>query len=87
MTYDTKNKILQIGVYEKVKLSYREDRLLICLSNNNIAKYEDILKELGMSMNELRRLKQRFLEDTRYQVKIKTVSGVGYKLEDEIYFE
>ena len=87
MTYDTKNKILQIGVYEKVKLSYREDRLLICLSNNNIAKYEDILKELGMSMNELRRLKQRLLEDTRHQVKIKTVSGVGYKLEDEIYFK
>lgn len=87
MTYDTKNKVLQIGVYEKVKLSYREDKLLICLSSNNMMKYEDIQKELSISMNELRRLKQRLLEDTKQQLEIKTVSGVGYRLVSEIYFE
>lgn len=87
MTYDTKNRILQIGVYEKVKLSYREDKLLICLSSNNMMKYEDIQKELSISMNELRRLKQRLLEDTKQQLEIKTVSGVGYRLVSEIYFE
>ncbi len=87
MVYDTKNRILQIGVYEKVKLSYREDKLLVCLSSNEVERYEDILKELGISMNELRRLKKRLLEDTKYELEIKTVSGVGYRLVSEVYFE
>ena len=87
MTYNTKNKILQIGVYERVKLTYREHKLLICLSDNNVTKYEDIERELGISMNDLRRLKQRLLEDTKHQIDIRTVSGIGYKLKNEIYFE
>lgn len=87
MTYNTKSKILQIGKFEKVKLTHREHKLLICLSNSNIARYEDILRDLGISMNDLRRLKKRLLDDTGHQVEIKTLTGVGYKLISEIYFE
>jgi len=85
MTYETRNKRLKIGVYEEIKLTDREDKLLMCLSNNDVARYEDIMKKLGISMNELRRLKKRLVEDT--VLNIKTINGVGYRLEDEIYFE
>ena len=87
MTYDTKNRILQIGVREKVKLTYREDKLLICLSSNNMMKYEDIQKELGISINNLRQLKRRLLKNTKHQLEIKTISKTGYRLVNEIYFE
>lgn len=87
MTYNTKEKILQIGVYEKVKLTHKEHKLLICLSSNNTAKYEDILKELAISMNDLRRLKQRLMIDTKCELKIRTVKSTGYRLMSEIYFE
>ena len=87
MTYDTKNRILQIGVYEKIKLSYREDKLFICLSSNEMERYEDILKELGISINNLRQLKRRLLKDTKHQLEIKTISKMGYKLVNEVYFE
>lgn len=87
MTYNTKERILQIGVYEKVKLTYKEHKLLICLSSNNTAKYEDVLKELAISMNDLRRLKQRLIIDTKRELIIMTVKNSGYRLLSEVYFE
>lgn len=85
MTYDKENKTLQTGVYEKVKLTHREHELLIYLLINSTAKYEDVLKELGISINNLRRLKQRLVKDTK--ISIRTITGVGYRLENEIYFK
>lgn len=87
MTYNTKERILKIGVYESVKLTYKEHKLLICLSSNNTAKYEDILKELAISINDLRRLKQRLMIDTKRELKIRTVKGAGYQLMSEVYFK
>lgn len=87
MTYNTRERILQIGVYEKVKLTHKEHKLLICLSSNNVARYEDILQELSITMNDLRRLKQRLLNDTKYQLNIQTVKEKGYRLMSEVYFK
>lgn len=85
MTYNIKNRVLQVGVYEKVKLSKKEHKLLICLSSRNIATYEEMTEYLKVSKTNLMVLKLRLLRKTK--LKIKVISRVGYRLEDEIYFE
>lgn len=84
IVYDTKCKILRNESGRVVKLTYREYKLLICLSSGKVERYEEILKELSISMNELERLRKRFIVDTGLDVK---ELDDGYKLEGEIYFE
>lgn len=84
MTYDTKDKILHIGVYEKVKLTNLENKLLICLSSGNVATYEDMTKYLKVSKCKLKQLKGRIM---RKGLRVETARGVGFKLADEVYFK
>ena len=87
MTYDTKRRILHTGVKEKVKLSRTEHFLLICLSSGNVATYKEITKYLRIKQTSLNSLRMRLNRKTKNQLKIKSIRGVGYILESEIYFE
>lgn len=87
MTYDTQNRILYTGVYEKVKLSPTEHQLFMCLSTGKLVTYDEICDRLEISRNYFRNLKQRFMDKLEYNVKIKSVRDTGMILEDEIYYE
>ena len=87
MTYDTKERILHIGVYKKVKLTELQHKLLICLSLGNATDYEEIEKYLEVSKEALSALKIRLMQKTNYELKIKTINCTGYRLDNELFFE
>lgn len=92
MTYDTKRRILHTGVREKVELSQIEHKILICLSSGNAVTHEEISKYLyGVYDEYTKKLVRQFIHFIRFktknQLKVKTIIGVGYILESEIYFE
>ncbi len=89
--YDTKNKVLQLGVFEKVKLTDIEDKILICLSSGNVRNHEEISKYVYQrydehSDNTIRTHMSKLRRKTNHDLKIKTVQGSGYRLMSEIYF-
>lgn len=83
MTYYTREKILKVGEYKKIKLNKTENKLLICLSSNNVISHKEI--ENYTKIINVSRLITDFKRKTG--LKIKTRIGNGYILEDEIYFE
>lgn len=87
MTYDTKRRILCTGVYEEVKLTKLEHKLLICLSSGNLATYEEMANYLKNSKDSLRVLKNKLILKTKFQIEIVVIQGEGYRLDNEIYFE
>lgn len=88
MTYDTKERILHLGVYEKVHLTKREHEFLIALSSGEMTEYEEIEKYLKINCNVvLRNIKKRLIKKTKYQLKIQTLCMFGYRLKNEIYFK
>jgi hypothetical protein len=83
VTYNCKNRVLQTGVYEKVKLNPTENKLLICLSSCNCRSYQELeeyIQKTNISriVNNLRR---------KSGLRIITRKNFGTRLEDEIYFE
>lgn len=87
MTYNTRKKVLWIGVREKVKLTKKEHRLLISLANNQITTYREIMKYLDIERPSLPRIKNNLERKTKFELRIQVVRGRGYILENEIYFE
>lgn len=87
MTYDTGKRILHTGVYEEVKLTKLEHKLLICLSSGNLATYEEMANYLKNSKDSLRVLKNKLILKTKFQIEIVVIQGEGYRLDNEIYFE
>lgn len=92
MTYDIKNRILYMGVKEKVKLSKNQSKILICLSSGNATTYEEICKYLYSTYDKYtKKIVVKHIHFIRFktknQLKVKTIIGVGYILESEIYFE
>ncbi len=87
MTYDTKRRILCTGVYEEVKLTKLEHKLLICLSSGNMMTYEEMMNYLRISKNRLKILKSKLSLKTKFQLKINAFCNIGYKLKNEIYFK
>ncbi len=86
MTYDTRNRILQIGVHEEVELTNLEHKLLICLSSGETMSYPEIKQYLKIDYN-LSRLRRNLEVKTGFELKIKNVYKSGYRLESEIYFK
>lgn len=86
MTYDTKNKILHFGVYDEVKLSQLEHKFLICLSSGKTATYKEIKQYLNIDYN-LNRIRSSLERKTGFELKIKNICKIGYRLEKEIYFK
>lgn len=92
MTYDTKNRILHTGVYEKVKLTKLQHKLLVCLSSGNAVSIKEIAEYSHGVFDKytdyaIRRTIFKLRVKTKKQLKIKTVNKFGYRLESEIYFE
>lgn len=85
MTYDTKNKVLHYGVYDEVKLTNLEHKFLICLSGGKTTTYREIKQYLNAGY-DIRRLKNNLEVKTGFELKIKRIYGIGYRLENEIYF-
>lgn len=83
MTYDTKSKILHTGVYEKVKLTKLEHKLLICLSSGNLATYEEMTRYLHTSVSGILKLRSRLAYK---QLNVNVVRGLGFRIDNEIYF-
>ena len=86
MVYDTKNRLLSNGI----KLSNRDNRLLILLSNNTLVRYEEMAEYLYNDNFEskgiaIRVLLKRFRDKTKLNVITKKT--LGYVLKDEIYFK
>lgn len=89
MTYDSKNKLLY-NWQRKIKLSYQEHKLLILLSNNTLAKYEEIVEYIYNDTfehkgNTLRALLKRFRDKTN--LNIITRRNLGYVMINEIYYK
>ena len=87
MTYNLKEKTLHTGVREKFKLNQNEHFLLICLSSGDIATYNEMSEYLYLSEKRLHALRLRLIEKTKNNLKIKIVRGIGFILENEIYFK
>lgn len=87
MTYNTRKKILYIGVHEKVKLNKSEHRLLICLSNEEATSYRDMEKYIDVEYTSLNSVRKRLTRKTKNELHIKVIRGYGFILENEIYFE
>lgn len=82
MTYDTRNRVLHTGVFEQVKISKIEERLLVCLTRNVAVSYEEI-NEYVKGTNLSRTMKSL----NEKGLKIERLRGYGLRLVDEIYFE
>lgn len=88
MTYDTGKRILYIGNVKRMKLSKMEHKLLICLSSGNVATFDEIQGSLMLKDSSyVRVLILRLIEKVEYYLTIRTVTGVGYRLDSEIYFK
>ena len=92
MLYDTKKHELWLGVREKVDLTNKENKLLICLASGNVATYEEMSRYLygvynACTKNCVMVHSNRLIAKCKGQLKIKTVREVGYRLENEIFFE
>lgn len=88
MTYDTGKRILYVRDDKEIKLSKLEHKLLICLSSGNVAKFDEIQKSLMLnSSSYIRVLICRLIEKTDFYLTIRTIVGVGYRLDTEIYFK
>lgn len=88
MTYDTKERILHLGVHEKVHLTNNEHKFLITLSSGEMTEYKEIKKYLKVNcVDVLRSIKKRLVKKTKHQLKIQTLCKYGYRLENEIYFK
>lgn len=87
MVYDTGKRILYIRNGKEIKLSKLEHKLLICLSSGNVATFEEIQKSLGLKdVSYVRVVIFRLIEKVEYYLKIRTVTGVGYRLQTEIFY-
>lgn len=88
MTYDTRKRILYIRDDKEMRLSKLEHKLLICLSSGNVATFDEIQKSLMLKdTSYVRVLILRLIEKVEYYLTIRTVTGVGYRLDSEIYFK
>lgn len=87
MTYDTRNRILQIGVHEEVKLTNLEHKFLICLSSGDVVSYEEMTKYLKCGKGSLSILKARLERKTKFELQIKVCFGRGYEIINDIYFK
>lgn len=82
MVYDVKNRFLHTIYGDIVRLNKVEHKMLICLSDGNCAKYDDI--EKYVAKNNIGRIVHHLREKgLNIQVKPK----IGLILKDEIYFE
>ena len=83
MIYNTKEKTLR----DERKLSDKEDKLLRILSCNEIVEISKIKRELNIKKEDNFSL-DIVVAGLRYKgLDIKNMSGKGYRLFDEIYFE
>lgn len=88
MTYDTGKRKLYVGKDREIKLSKLEHKLLVCLSSGNVTTLDEIQKSLKLKdCSYVRVLVLRLIEKVEYYLRIKTVKGVGYRLDTEIYFK
>lgn len=85
MTYDTKNRILHYGVYDEVRLSKLEHKFLICLSSGKTTLYQEIKQYLNVGY-DLSRMKNNLENKTGFELRIKKIHGIGFRLENEIRF-
>lgn len=81
--YNTRKRTLRQLKHNsnEITLSARESELLLILANNVINTYFEIYSHIERS--EIRYLKRELVDKTG--LKIRTVTSVGYILEDEIY--
>lgn len=88
MTYDTGKRTLYVRDNKEIKLSRLEHKLLICLSSGNVATFDEIQKRLTLhDSNYVRVLICRLIEKTEFYLTIRTIVGVGYRLDSNIYFK
>ena len=85
MVYNVSSRILTTDKGEKIKLTRLHNLMLICLSNNRNVTREE-LEEFTGCFN-ISKLKHDFLVRVKHKIKIRTLVGIGYRLESEIYFE
>ena len=80
MIYLTKEKYLYV---RPVKLTRQEEKLLFMLASNEVLTYEE-MKKKGLDRVSASALKSRLMDDTG--LKVWTVKGVGFRLDDNIWF-
>ncbi len=76
MVYFSEERRLQVGVYERVFLTEKEDDILMKLIENGTIEIEKS-NRLKASVSRLRK---------KTGLKIRSVAGFGYRLESEVYW-
>ena len=72
----------------EIPLKYQEYKLLKCLSDNLLHSKAQLIRKIGMkrTLNEKGNLAKHIFEiKKKTGLNIKTLKGVGYYLEDQIY--
>lgn len=94
MTYNCESRILQTGVFEKTKLTIKESKILICLSSGKIATHDEISRYVyGLNKSDKYTKNATAVgmaglrNKTKKELIITAINDIGYKLENEIYFE
>jgi len=83
MVYDTQNRILHIGIWEKIRVTEKEHKLMICLSCGDFVSYS----EIGRYTKALSAVKlvEEFREKTKLNIEIK--NDISVRLAEEIKFK
>lgn len=90
MIYETKNHKLVLENGEAFEINDLEYKFLIAISNENTTSFKEIAKYIYSSsssryIENVRNIKRRLISRIK-DLKIKTISNFGYKLETTISY-